>query len=405
MSYSQTKTIVKQIARHGEAAEQELEELLLDKSLTVKDIAIEAALEQDFGVNYRHKIKNLSDDAMEAIITQGTFNKMIPKIIRAALAETPKEEYKLSRLAFNDTVGECDGPVEDHGVFSDFQAHEVCELEMGPLYGVATDFQRHPMGKQASNGIAWTREALCRDPNRFLQQQIPKLRDSLDEWKENKLIDTFIGYLPTYDRSGTLYDTYYAADGSSTPFDDGSGGPWVNAAEFEFGCASDLTTIKELFWDMTDLVHGREIVQDIDRLSVMTSKQEADRIRPLLMASAIETDYQCAVGANTSKYIMSTEVANGISFDVTAYSRLIDRIVLRYGISRTKAQAWMFAGFPSEFIAWASQIAPQVNRCTLGAEECRKRIVAVYSTLVKGYAYIRDPHKMVVLTDTLGASS
>lgn len=406
MSYPKTKKLVKALSgRNTAAMEQEFEEMLLGGEISRSELKLEAALEHDFGADYRRRINDVSDDAMEAIITSGVFNKMVTKVIRAALMEEPKEQYKMLSMVPIETVGECDGPIEDHGVFSDFQAHEVCELEAGPLYGVATDFLKHPRGKQASNGIAFTREALCRDPNGFISQQIPKLRDSLDEWRENKLLDVFIGYTPTYNRSGTLYDTYYAADASSTEFSDGSSGPWINAACNTFSCADDLDAVKDLFWDMTDMVHGREIQMDMDNLTLLTSKQNADRIRPLLLAQAVECDNSCSGEGQTCKYIMSAEVANGITFDLQSYSRLIDRIVLRYGVSRADAENWWWVGRIPEFIGWKTQIAPQVNRCPLGAEECRKRIVAVYSTLVKGYAMIMDPHKGVMLSPCASESA
>jgi len=406
MSYDKTRKIVKAMAaagRSSDALEQEFGEILEQGEMHWSEVKMEAALEQDFGPNYKSKIQNVSDDAMEAIVTSGTFNKMIAKVIRAAVLETPKEAYKMSRIVTSETVGECDGPIEDHGMFTDFQAHEVCELEAGPLYGIATDFLRHPRGKQASNGLAFTREAMCRDINGFIGQAIPKLRDSLDEWKENKLIDTFIGYIPTFNRSGTLYDTYYAAEEGTTEFD--HDGPWVNAACNEFLCSSDLTAVREIFWDMRDMVHGREINVDTDNLTLLTSKQNADRIRPLLLASAVECDTGCAGDGETCKYIMTAEVANGMTFDLQSYSRFVDRLVLRYGITRAEAQDWWWVGSIGNFIGWKSQIAPQVNRCPLGTEECRKRIVAVYSTLVKGYAYIKDPYQGVMLSPCASASA
>ena len=404
MSYTKSRKIAKALKEHGDVVESEMKEMLADKSLKTSEVAVEAFLEEDFGPNYRHKIQNLDDQAMEAIVTAGTFNKMIQTVLRHTLTETPREEFKAYGLVSKETAAECDGKYRDFGVFSDYQAHEVNELEAGPLYGVATDFMDHPDGKQASNGIAWTREALCRDPNRYLQSELPKIRQSLDLWREEAILDVMIGYKPTFDRSGTLYNTYYA-NGTNAYFSDGTNGPWINADQMYFSCSQDLTTIKNMFWDMTDMVHGRTIDQNIDSILMMTSRQQADRIRPLLLASAIECDKSCAEGENTCKYVMTAEVANGITFNVQTYNRLIDRIVLRYGCTRQEAQNWMFIGFPSEFMAWVTQIPAQVTRCPLGTEECRKRIVAVYSTLVKGYAYVKNQYKMVCTTDLSTSSS
>lgn len=391
-----TAKLVKELAKHGDVVEQQFEELLLSKSITPNDVDLTVAIEHDFGPDWRSRLNRIGDDAMEAIITSGTFNKMVQKVIRTSLREEPKEEYVLSRLASSETKGECEGIYEDHGVFSDIQAHEVCELEAGPLYGVATDFLRHPNGKQASAGIAFTREAMCKDPNGFLMQQIPKLRDAHMEYKENKLIDTFIGYLPTFNRSGTLYDTYYES-GSATPY--ANGGPWVNASADDIACSSDFDAIKELFWDMRDMVHGRPVLVDTNNLTIITSRQKANRMRPFLLAQAVECDQACSGEGNTCKYIMTAEVANGGTYTVVPYQRMVDRLILRYSLTAMQAEDYMWLGQSvANFISWVSQIAPEVTRCPLGTEECRKRIVAVYSSLSKGYAYIRDPYKGIMLT-------
>lgn len=405
MSYQITKKIAKALkGKHADAVEQEFEELLLSKSIKWQDLKLHAALEEDFGMGYRDRIQRIGDDAMEAIVTSGTFHKMVATVIRTTLQEEPREQFKLSAAVTSETVGECDGPVEDHGVFTDFVAHEVCELEMPPLYGVATDFMRHPTGKEAGLGIAFTRDALCKDPSGMLQREIPNLRVALDEYRENKLIDTFIGYLTTFNRSGTAYDTYYAADEAvTTPFSDGSTGPWINAACNTFSCSSDLDAVKELGWNMRDMVHGRELNLEYDQ--VWTSKQTADRIRPLLLASAVECDTPCSGDGQTCKYIMTAEVANGMTFTVTPYSRMVDRIVLRYGVTAAEAQDWWWIGRVADFLGWAWQRQPSVTRCPLGPEECRRRIAAIYTANIKGYAFIKKPQAGIMLTPCASESA
>jgi hypothetical protein len=336
---------------------------------------------------------------MEAIITQGTFNKMVQATIRHSLMETPKEQYLLTNLTMTESRPECDGGFKDFGVFSDIQVHEVCELEAGPLYGVATDWLGHPDGKPVAAGIAWTREALCRDPNGYLSSQIPKLVDAHNEHRENKLVDLFIGYTPTYDRSGTLYNTYYEA-GSVTPF--ANSGPWVNASDNSLNCPQDFTQTREMFWDMRDMVHGREIMVNTDSLEIITSKKTAERVRPLLQAGAIEKDNQCG---GDYKYIMSNEVANGGMLNVRGYTRFVDRIMLRYNLTRDQAEQWWFAGHISDFLAWVYRVRPEVGRCPLGPDECRKRIVAIYNSYSNGYAYLKSPYHGVMNTGTAPSNS
>ena len=405
MSYQLTQKIAKALkGRHTDAVESEFEGMLADGTINWrKDLKIHAALEHDFGMSYRDKLQSISDDAMEAIITSGTFHKMVSTVIRHVLNETPKEAYKLSAAVNSETVGECDGPIQDDGIFTDFQAHEVCELEAPPLYGVASDFLRHPTGKDAGLGIAFTRDALCKDPSGMIQRLIPKLRDALDEYRENKLIDTFIGYLPTFNRSGTSYNTYYGADNTvTTPFLDGTNGPWINAACNDFLCSSDLDVVKELGWNMRDMFHGRELNLEFDE--VWTSKQKADHIRPLLLASAVECDTPCAGEGQTCKYIMTAEVANGMTFSVTPYTRLIDRIVLRYGVTQAEAQEWWWIGRVNDFLTWAWQRQPSVTRCPLGPMECQKRIAAIYTSNTKGYAFIKNPQAGIMLMPCGSAS-
>lgn len=391
-----TQKLIGEIKRHGDVALEQFDQAMKKKSIGWMDIDVNAILEHDFGPDHRGKLTRLGDDAIEAIITSGVFNKMIPKIIRTALAENPKEQYKMSNLVPVEPKGECEDAYEDHGVFSDPQVEEVCELEKGPSFGVATDFMRHPKGKQAALSLEFTREALCRDPNGFILQQVPKIADAHNEYKENKILDTFIGYLPTFNRSGTAYNTYYEA-GTATPFP--NGGPWVNAAANDFLCSNDLQGIRNMIYDHRDMVHGRSIIMPTDNLTVVTSRQNADRIRPLLLATAIENDAACS-GGETRKYIMTAEVANGMTFDLQWYQRFVDRIKLRYSVSDAVAQQWWWTGRIPEFIHWVSQISPTVTRCPLGAEECKRRIVAVYSSLSKGYAYIVNPYAGMMLVPT-----
>jgi hypothetical protein len=402
-----TQKLVKAAAKYGDAVEQELEELIVGGSVTRNDIDLTIALEHDFGPDWRNRVKNVNrvgNDAMEAIITSGTFNKFVQAQIRATLRETPKEAYKLSNLVATENKGECEGPFKDMGVFTDMKWHPVCELEAPPLYGIGSDYQQHPQGVPGGLGVAWTREALCADPNGYLAGLIKNVRDAHDEERENQLLDAFIGYTQSYNRTGTLYDTYYES-GSVTPFE--NGGPWVNASANGFYCWSDLTEVKEMFWDMTDMVHGRTIDIDTDNLTVVTSMQEANRMRPLLLSQAVECDNDCAGDGQTCKYIMTADVANGVTFDLIAYKRFVDRIMLRYGVTRAAAEKWWWVGKLSDFIGWAYNITPEVTRCPLGSEECRKRIVAVYTSHSKGYSWIKDPHKGILMTgeDTASVSA
>jgi len=393
---SLTKTLVRDIKKHGDDALEQLESALKSKNLHWKEIDFNAALEDDFGPNIQSKAMRLGDDAIEAIITSGTFNKMIPRVIRHALAENPKEQYKMSGLVPTETKGECEDGTEDHGVFSDPVVQEIGELEKPPLFGIATDYMRHPKGRMTGLSLAFTRESICRDPNSYIQKQVPKIADAHNEYKENKILDTLIGYLNTFNRSGTAYNTYYEA-GSVTPFP--SGGPWVNAAANDFRCSDDLQTIRNMFYDHRDMVHGRPIEMNTDNLTVLTSKQNADRIRPLLLATAVEDLASCSDGQER-KYIMTAEVANGMTFDLMSYQRFVDRIRLRYGVSASLAQQWWWTGRIPEFMSWVSQISPSVTRCPLGAEECQRRIVALYTSVSKGYAYITNQYAGMMLVPT-----
>lgn len=398
-----TEKLIAAIKKHGD--EQVLEQLdgaLAAKSIKGQDLDLVACLESDFGPNWRNRIENADSDAMEAIITSGTFNKMAQRVIRNSLQENPREEYKLSNLAPVETRGECEESFKDFGIFSDIEVHEVCELEPGPLYGVSSDYLEHPNGKAVSAGLAFTREAMCKDPNGYIMAQVPKLADAHNKYREDRLVDTLIGYNATYDRSGTLYDVYYAADASSTPFDDGSSGPWINAEATTLTCPEDFQTIKDLFYDMTDLVHGRPIEMNTDNLNVITSDQERDRLRPLLLATSVERDTTCPGSGDTNHFMMTPEVANGLTFAPVPYKRMVDAIVARYSVTIAEARKWVWLGDLPMFLAWVYQVRPEVRRLTPSAEEQRKRIVAIYDSYSKGYAYVKNPQKGILLT---GASS
>jgi hypothetical protein len=49
-------------------------------------------------------------------------------------------------------------------------------------------------------------------------------------------------------------------------------------------------------------------------------------------------------------------------------------------------------------MAWVFQIRPTVTRLNLSEESQRRRIVAQYDSISKGYAYIKEPQKAVWLT-------
>jgi hypothetical protein len=391
-----TEKLIASHKKHGAQVLEQFDGLLEAKSVKPDDICLVTCIEHDFGPNWRDRVMNMPNEAMEAIVTSGMFNKMAQRMIRHSLRENPKEEYKLSNLVPAETRGECEESFKDFGVFSDMEWHEVCELEAPPLYGLASDYLEHPNGKAGGLGMAVTREAMCKDPNGYIMAHIPKIRDAHDQRREDLLLDALIGYNVTYNRSGTQYDIYYDA-GSGTPFDDGSGGPWVNAEALTITCPDDFQAIKELWREMTDLYHGRPIIMNTEGLNVMTSEQEADRLRKLLQSTSVEQDVTCG-DASTVKYVMTPGVANGITFSPTTYLRLADRIAMRYDISIADARQWIWMGRLNEFLGFVYQIRPEVERLTLSADDQARRIVARYNSHSKGYAYIKDPMKGIILT-------
>lgn len=393
-----TQRILADYQKYGGRVLSDLDDMFEAGDMKGADLDIPTILEHDFGPNWRGKITNGDQEVVEQTITSGTFNKMIPRIIRTTLSEQPKEQYLLLNRVFRETKGECEDGFEDHGVFSDPQVEDLCELQKAPQFGVATDFMTHPKGKMRGLGLSFTREALCRDPAGFIAQQVPKIADAHNNRIEDLLLDLFIGYTNTYNRSGTDYDTYYAADGSSTPFDDGSGGPWINAQANDFVCPEDLELILQLFDGFRDMVHGRPIPVPSQGLTVVTSKKQARYINRKLAASQVEEDVTCNSG-QTVKYVLTGAQANQMDFgEILGYQRFVDRIVLRYGISVAEAEGWWWVGSINEFLSWVTNIAPSVTRCPLGAEECQRRIVANYSSLSKGYGYVRNPYRALMLT-------
>ena len=397
-----TQRILRDFKRHGdnvlESETNGMEGALLAGSMKWNDICYVTVLENELGDGWKRRLLNSDHNALEAVLTSGTFNKMILRTIRHALMETPKEAYKLASMVTSETRGECEGNYRDWGVFSDPQVTEVCELEMGPMHGIATDYQDHPNGHQYAGGLAWTREAMCADPNGYLMKEVPKLRDAHFEKQENLLLDAFIGYTPSYDRSGTLYETYYEEDSADTPFD--PDGPWVNAAGYGFTCGSDLEAVRDIFDDMVDLVHGRPIETDVNNMTVFTSFAKARSVRPILLSTEVRCDEPCDQGGQTCTYIMTGDTARGgMNVNVMDYKRWVTKLMDRYSLSRAEAEEWMWFG-PSvnEFLGFVWQIAPEITRCPIAGDDCAKRIIARYTSLSKGYAYIKDPMKGLIFT-------
>jgi uncharacterized lipoprotein YddW (UPF0748 family) len=87
-----------------------------------------------------------------------------------------------------------------------------------------------------------------------------------------------------------------------------------------------------------------------------------------------------------------------MQFSPTTYLRLAEKIALRYSISLADARQWIWLGRLDEFIGFVYQIRPEVRRLNLSAEEQSRRIVARYDSHSKGYAYIKDPMKGIILT-------
>lgn len=396
-----TQKLINDVKKHGNSVLEQVDGAIEAKAIKPFDIDLVTCLESDFGSSYRDQVLTVSDDAMEAIMTSGVFNKMAQVVIRHTLMETPKEAYKLSNAVPSETRGECEESFRDWGVFSDIQVHEVCELEAGPMYGIATDYLEHPNGVAVAAGLAFTREALCKDPNGYLMSQVPKLVDAHNNYREDRLVDALIGYNVTWNRSGTEYDIYYDG-GTGSYFEDGSTGPWINSDDSTLTCSDDFQNIKNMFYDMTDLVHGRQLMISTDDLDVLTSDRKRDAVIPLLRATSVEKDITC--GAADQHYLMTPEVANGLTFNPMAYTRMVDAIASRYSITTALAREWMWFGHLSEFMAWVYQVRPTVNRCSPGPDQCRRRIVAIYDSYSKGYAYIKDPQKGLLLTGTESAS-
>lgn len=400
-----TEVIVADIARHGDSVVDSFESMLENGELSYRDIDLRVALEHDFGrTNTQHRLENASRDAMEQIITSGIFNKMVAPVFRASLREQPKEEYMLLNILNGsaETKGECEDGFKDFGVFSDPKVAELCdELDKPPSFGLASDYMTHPTGQMVGLSLHWTRQAVCRDPNGFLLQQVPKIADAHNAWIEDRLIDLLIGYKKTYNMSGTSYDTYYGPDNEvTTPFEDGSNGPWINAGANDIICPEDLDAIRDMFFEFRDMVHGRPVNVSDAGLSVMTSKKHAAYILKKMAAQQIEEDVTCNSGS-TVKYVMSGDVANSMTFgSVTGYHRLVDAIVSRYEVTKAEAEKWFWLGNLPEFMRWVYNRRPAVTRCPLGAEECQREIVALYTSRSKGYGYILNPMRGMLFVPT-----
>jgi|GEM_PF-1315473 len=402
-----TEKLLRDMKKHNEAEVLESIDCAMEaKSIKPSDIDLTVCLEQDFGADWRRKAgeRGVSDDAMEAIITSGTFNKMAQTVIRNTLRENPREQYKISAKVGTSSRGECEESYKDFGAFSDMKFHEVCELEAAPDYGMSTDWLQHPNGKGGGLGVAFTREAMCKDPNGYLMTQVANIKDAHDLYKEEKLIDAMIGYNTTWNRSDTDYDIFYDS-GYGTVFDDGSSGPWVNATAESLVCGEDLQVVKNLFYDMTDMVHGRPMSMDTDGLDVFTSQRTRDRINPILNATSVEKDSTCPGSGDTIHYYMPPAIANGMTFQPVAYIRLIQRIMLRYSLTAAQANEWIFFGNLSEFLGWTYQVRPEVKRLTLCSDDQKKRIVARYDSYSKGYAWVKDPQKAVWMTGSESESA
>ena len=398
-----TEKLIKEIKKHGESALEAIDQAMEmgpeKGGIGLYDFDLRVALEHDLGVGYRDRVGDMSEPAIEAIITSGMFHKMVQRQIRFGLMENPREQYKLLSMIAAEDKDECGESYRDWGVFADMDVHELTELQKAPLYSLATDYLDHPVGKMYGNAMAWTREAMCKDPNGFVRSKMMALVDAHQNKIEDRLLDALVGYNYTYDRSGTEYAVYY---GDGTIFTDGANGPWVNSLPLAIDCPDSFEELKQLWRDMTDLVHGRPIMWNESAMSVITSLEQASALRKILNSTQVEEDVTCA--GKTFKYIMTPQVASDISFVPMGYRRFAEKVEARYGVTTAEAREWMFFGQLNEFMGLIYQIRPRSMRVPLAGEEFRRRIVAMYTTESKFYPWIKDPQKGVMVTYADSAS-
>lgn len=394
-----TMKIIQDYKKHGDVVLEALDQVISlgpEKGMNWRDLDLRAALEADLGPDYRSRIERNDDDsALEAVITSGIFHKMVQRMIRFGLTQNPKEENMLLRMTPVESIGECDEGYIDWGVFDDFEVHEVSELQMGPLYGISTDYLKHPNGKAYANALAWTREALCKDPNGFIQRRVPALVQAHQDKQEERLVDVLIGYNTTWNRSGVVYDIYYD-DGSGSYFEDGSSGPWINSLQADFVCPADFEPLKAVWRDFTDMVHGRPENFRETGLDVFTSLETASALRKLLQSTQVEEDVAC--GSSTMKYVMTPQVANDLDFSPVGYRRMVSKIMERYSVTEAEAQKWIWFGHVSDFMALVYNVRPEARRVTLSSEDQRRRIVALYDTYSKWYVYVKNPKAGTLVT-------
>ena len=399
-----TRKLLDAVEQHGESEVMpEFDGILESGDMHWSEFDLTECLRKDLGADWRGNARQMSQNALEATITSGTFVKFAEKLIRFGLRETPREEYVLLNRVSAETKGECERAYRDKGIFSDPETEEVRELQAPPSFGLASDFMDHPEGSQRGLGFEYTREALCEDPNGYLAQQLPKLADAHNRHWENQLLDALIGYRQTYNRTGTAYSTFYGPDAAvTTPFPSGAGGPWINAMRNDINCPSDFQAVKDYLYDFRDLFHGRPVTVPTDNLTIMTSPKKRDEINPRIRAGAVEHDgTSCDGGSTTYKYISTHAVAANMDVTLQAYQRLADRIVLRYGVTRAEAEKWMWFGSDiNAFIGLVYQIRPEVTRINISGEMQEKRIVAKWTSLSKGYSYVKDPMRGFMCTPT-----
>jgi hypothetical protein len=361
-----------------------------------------ALLTAEFGHEFVTGIRHATDrefyEDMQPIIHSSAAAKLLQRTILATLMlPCDPERFLLSSLVPVENVDNCDDGMQLNGLFDDFESLDVCEGEPIPWAQMGTDSLVLPKAKKGGRAIGFTREMMCKHGAALDTYNVAnRLALGQQLWREKKLMDIHIGAVDVYNRSDTLWATYYELGTDIAEF--GNGGPWVNAQQNVFCSLQSLELSGRLGRQMTDLMTGKKCSKSYN--TVITSAETALDIN--VQQGAIRVEGAACTTADTGAPLTATQFHVDPDSLTTAgrqtvydYERQVDSLVEAYGITDAQARDWWWNGDPAQAYRWYSNWGQTVERLPLGTNEVNRHIAMALQVSERGFGAVLDPQYAV----------
>jgi hypothetical protein len=243
-----------------------------------------------------------------------------------------------------------------------------------PTYGFGEDYIETPSTVKHGLIVPVTREAIFFDRTNLVLQRASEVGQVLGLHKEKRLLDVMLGAVNTYNRNGTVLDTYQTS------------GPWVNhRADNELRDWTSADAAEQLLAAMLDPHTGEPILVAARHVLVTPAYRHA-------AARVFEaTDIRYTTGPT------ETTASNPLAGQYTVHaSRLLLRRIVASGIDEAAARGWWFLGDFRRAFAYMENWPITVTQAPAGSEaEFTHDIVVRYKASERGTPAVLDPRYVI----------